>query len=337
MNASQLISTALDELLTPTTKLSDILFKIKAIGHFIGNEELKSWATLQLSGYGGTSVEIPSYRRIGAVPRVNLVHEDFSFNGAQQSNQTMVVEYLDAELRDSLTHRYIGQSVAEIEQFASQENNPRINIPHPIFASISEKIYEPNGWHIHSAWQVLPVNHLVALLTTIRSKLVDLLLELDQLDKDVSLQTLQGKQAATETVSKALNSTVNIHGGNVNFSQGDGAVQAANSGDAAQLNTAGNDATQSIAPAQADSLRELVEQLKQAVAQDAAFDGHREEIEQEVERIEVQLQKPEPKKSIMKRAFESLQDLAVKGAGVATGHAVYELLKQAPALLDAIS
>lgn len=40
MNASDLVSTALDELLTSGTKLSDILLKIKTIGHFIGNADL---------------------------------------------------------------------------------------------------------------------------------------------------------------------------------------------------------------------------------------------------------------------------------------------------------
>lgn len=336
MNAPDLISTALDELLTPSTKLSNILLRVKAIGHFIGNAELKAWASLELNGYHGSGTAIPLYRHIGVSPRVNLVKQTFS-HVIQQSNQAMVVEYMDAEMQNALTHRYIGQSVSELEHLAEQGGNPRIDIPQPIYAMVSKKTYERSDWNIQSAWHVVPINHLTALLAVIRSKLLDLLLELDQLDKDISLQTLQGKQAATETVSKALNSTVNIHGGNVNFSQGDGAVQAANSGDAAQLNTAGNNATQSITLTQVASLRELLEQLKPVIAQEPAFEEHREEMEQEVQRIEVQLQKPEPKKGIIKRAFESLQELAVKGAGVATGHAVYELLKQAPDLLDVIN
>lgn len=335
MDASTLISTALDELLTPDIKLSDILLKIKAIGHFINNEELKSWANLELTGYSDSKIRVPAYRKIGVVPQVNLAHEDYAYNKGWQGHQNMIIEYLDKDLQESLTHFAMGQSVAEIEQFTGQKDNPSISIPHPICNIISKKIYEPNGWHIHSAWQLIPVNHLSALLARIRSKLVDLLLELNQLEKDVSLQSLKGRQAVTATVSKALNSTIHIAGGNVNISHGAGAVQAANSGDAAQLNTAGNNAMQSVTPTQAASLRELVEQLKPVIAQEPSFEEHREEMEQEVERIEAQLQKPEPKKGIMKRAFESLQDLAVKGVGTATGHAVYELLKQAPDLIDA--
>jgi hypothetical protein len=335
MNASSLVSAALDELLTPGTKLSDSLQKIKAIGYFIGNQELKRWAELELNGYVGSGVEVPEYRKIGTVPRANFVHEDFAYNRGWQANQAIAAERLGKEMYHALTSKRMGNSIAEIEEISLKDEDPRIQIPEVICADISTQIYT-NGWSIHSGWQLIPRTQMVGMLTAIRSKLIDLLLELDQLDKDVSLQSLQGKQAATETVSKALHS-ITVTGGNVNISHGSGAVQAANSGDAAQLNTAGNDATQSVTPVQAATIHELVQQVKLAIAQDTVFDSHREEMEQEMERIEVQLQKPEPKKGIIKRAVESLQELAVKGAGIATGHAVYELLKQAPALLDAIN
>ena len=239
-------------------------------------------------------------------------------------------------MHDALTSKYVGNSISEIEEMASKDEDPTIQLPEILCSDISKQIYI-NGWAIHKGWQLVPRTQMLGVLTAIRSKLIDLLLELNQLDQNVSLQSLQGKQAATETVSKALNSTILINGGNVNISHGASSVQSANSGDTAQLNTTGNNATQSVASPQARPLRELVDQFKLVIAQEPAFEEHREEMEQEIERIEVQLQKPEPKKGIMKRAFESLQDLAVKGLGTATGHAMYELLKQAPVLLDAVN
>ncbi|MBJ6146024.1 MAG: hypothetical protein EOO61_01935 [Hymenobacter sp.] len=342
MDASSLISTALNELLTPSIKLSDVLLKIKAVGHFINNKELKDWAQLELTGYRDSGMPVPAYRKIGVVPHVNLIHEDYAQNKGWQGNKLMAAEYLDNDLREALTHRTLGQSIAEIEQLAESGEkageNPRMHIPPSMAAHVSKKLYAHNGWSIYSAWQVVPLNHLTGLLTVVRSKLVDLLLDLNQLDSKIPLQSLQGQQAVNDTVSKALHPHITVTNGNVNYSLGDGAVQSANTGHNAQLNTAsGETVTQATSTAQVASLQELTEQLKQAIARDSAFDDHREEMSQEVERIEVQLQKPEPKKGIVKRAFESLQDLAVKGAGVATGHAVYELLKQAPHLIEVMS
>jgi hypothetical protein len=337
MDATSLISTALNELLTPSIKLSDILLKIKAIAHFIGNQELKAWANLELTGYHDSKTEIPEYRKIGVIPRVNLAHVDYAYNRGWQANQPMVVDYLDSDLRSALNQRLMGQSVAEIEQILSQEGaNPSINIPHSVSIIVSKEVYEPSDWRIHKAWQQIPLNHLSALLAIIRARLVDLLLELDQLGKNIELQSLQGQQAINNTVSKVLHSISVGAGGIVNVSHGERAIQATNTGAGAQQNIAsGESISQSIGNTSAASLDELLKQLAHLIVTDDAFAANRQEMEQQLETVKVQLQKPEPKKGIIKRAFESITELAADGAGTMAGHAIFEVLHRAPELLAA--
>ncbi|WP_170865309.1 MarR family transcriptional regulator [Hymenobacter psychrotolerans] len=117
---------------------------------------------------------------------------------------------------------------------------------------------------------------------------------------------------------------------------GSNSVQVTNTGQGAMLNVAsGGQVTQAINGAQATSLADLVEQLKQALDGEPKLESHKEDIAEELRRIDVQLQKPEPKKSILARSFETLHDLAKDGLGSATGHVVFELLQQVPHLLGA--
>lgn len=119
---------------------------------------------------------------------------------------------------------------------------------------------------------------------------------------------------------------------------GSNSVQVTSTGQGAILNVAsGSQITQSVTGAQATSLIDLVEQLKQALVREPKLESHKEDIDDELRRIDAQLQKAEPKKSILTRSFETLHDLAKDGLGSATGHVVFELLQQVPHLLGSVS
>ncbi len=122
----------------------------------------------------------------------------------------------------------------------------------------------------------------------------------------------------------------------VNLVQGDNINQTNVSGNNSTANVvSGHHNTQASQIASPASIKELVEQLR-PLLQDVAFESYREEIDHELERIEVQLNKPEPKKSIIETAFGYVKDMAVKSAGPAAASGVIELIKHAPALLATI-
>lgn len=340
MNAPELIAAAIADALNPSVKLEDVLFKVKGLAYILKDDHLKQWVNLEINGYAGSGVKVPKYRKIGIIPRVHLVHENFGFNNAQQPNQPMVMEYLEQDMQKALTSKYVNNSVAEIENMAHRDHDSTVDIPHPIHAMVSKKVYKPNGWHIYRAWQIIPSNQVKGVLSSIRSKVIELLFELKDLDDKVTIQSLQQIKAVSDTINKVL-PTINVGaGGSVHMTNGDGTIQVTNSGASSQLNIAsGNNNNQAITSQQAASLGELVENLKRAFAEDEAFDAHREEIAGELERIEVQLRKPEPKPTILKRSFESLKELATECAapmGKMAAHAVFELLKQVPELLNGL-
>ncbi|UOR00186.1 hypothetical protein MUN81_22225 (plasmid) [Hymenobacter sp. 5317J-9] len=134
-------------------------------------------------------------------------------------------------------------------------------------------------------------------------------------------QNFHFAQGSTSTVATGANS-----------------VQVTSTGQGAVLNVAsGSQITQSVTGAETTSLIDLVAQLKQALGAEPKLEPHKEDIDDELHRIDAQLQKSEPKKSILARSFESLHDLAKDGLGSATGHLVFELLQQVPHLLGSAS
>jgi hypothetical protein len=336
MNSSELIAAAIDDALNPSINLQDVLFKVKALAYLIKEDHLKQWTNLEINGYAGSGTKVPKYRKVGVIPRVHLVHAGFTFNQAQQPNQPMVLEYLDQDTQKALTSKYINNGIAEVEDMALSEGDGTVDIPHPIYASVSEKIYEPNGWHIHRAWQILPRNQVKGVLSSIRSKVLELLLELKDLDDNITLQSLQQKKAVSDTVNKVLPNITAGANSVFHITQGDNSFQTSNTGAGAQQSIInGNGNTQAITVEQLASIHDLVTQIKQVIDNDPLFDENREEINHDIKGIEVQLQKSEPKPGVLKRAFESLKELASDSAGTAAGHAVFELLKQAPDLLVA--
>lgn len=232
MTAPELISAAIDDALQPATRLVDVLLKVKALSHLLKEDQLKEWVNLEVGGYPGSGQKVPAYRKIGVVPKVHLIHK---FTGQQLLNQSMAVEYLDKDLQAILVSKYVGNGVAEIEHMAGQTTDGTIDLPHPINAAVAGKAYHED-WHIHRSWQLVPTNQLVGVLTSIRSKVIDLLFELKDLGSDVTLRSFQAK--VQETVSKVLHPIQVGEGGVLNIAHGANSVQATNTGPDSSLNAA---------------------------------------------------------------------------------------------------
>jgi hypothetical protein len=125
------------------------------------------------------------------------------------------------------------------------------------------------------------------------------------------------------------NHIFNFSGGSTNtVATGANAMQTTNTGQGALLNVArGNTITQAGGGNDVQQLKELVEQLKQVLAGES-FARQREDIDDQLQMVEAQLQRPEPRKSILERSVKSLQELAAEGLGSVGGHAAFEILKQ---------
>src|SRR5664280_2931719 len=75
---AKLLAEVQRDALDPKVPLADTLRKVVAFGGAVGSTQLREWASLELRGYVGSSVELPPYRKVSAMLEVN------GFAGAMQ-------------------------------------------------------------------------------------------------------------------------------------------------------------------------------------------------------------------------------------------------------------
>lgn len=94
--------------------IADTLRKVMALGGQVGSTELREWASRELRGYSNSGVELPGYRKPGAVIKANAVNPRFQITGQQISPQAFpegVREHIHEEVA-------LGQGIGEIEAMA---------------------------------------------------------------------------------------------------------------------------------------------------------------------------------------------------------------------------
>jgi hypothetical protein len=153
--------------------LTTLLRKCKVLAARLGNEELKAWIDSELNGYESRE-SLPSYR----VLRVNSKGH---FSGPFQSglrNADIPMTCLPENMRESLSHSYLMSPVAGLEVLVA---NPEGTLTEPwnpdIVAHFGGDIYE--NMNCMQAWKVIPKPAVVAALDTIRTRILNFVLEIE--------------------------------------------------------------------------------------------------------------------------------------------------------------
>lgn len=114
--ASNLLDDIQQQALDPEIPLADTLRKLVALGGQAGSTELREWASRELRGYAGSGIDLPDYRKPGAVMMLNAMKGNYQITGQQISPRYLpeaVREFIDEEVA-------LGQPVGEIEAMYQQ-------------------------------------------------------------------------------------------------------------------------------------------------------------------------------------------------------------------------
>lgn len=303
-NVSQWIDKIIEDLVNPSIKLCDTLLKVQVLAFKIENTRLKSWVNLELNGYVGK--EMPDYRKIKTTVEGNLI-QNAGFQGVwTRKNVSLPVEYLDSEYWEVLTSVKIDSKVSELEKMlADNGSSYQVNIPHALAQELS-KITKP--WHVDSAWQKISNNSIEGILSTIKSTLLNFLLELNKEFGDNDNLSIMKKKEEVESIFNKTFGT--IKSDNVNISIGDKTAQVVNYGDKARLNVGvGDNVTQTINSEQKREIREFVELLEDNL-DNLSLDGNeREDIKNELARVETQIKRDYPKLNIINAALSTINGI----------------------------
>lgn len=259
----------LDEIITllgdQNARLSDALLKTKILLHQIGKKELAEWVNHELNGYPETAA-LPEYRILGAQVRCQAASISLRY-----PDMPVPISHLDKKKTDSLTKTRMHQSLTVLEDMVKKDGQLIRELPMELNGLLGQTL--AHGWSIIMAWCATPSHDVKGIMTQVRSRLLDFVLELKDSLGDIALteETLKKEVAKIDTASMfqqaVFGGTTNIFVGNQNLQQLQMNVQK---GD---INTL----TQSLTDVGIEA--EDIKALKAAIADDeksgkASLEGH---------------------------------------------------------------
>jgi hypothetical protein len=166
---------------------------------------------------------------------------------------------------------------------------------------------------------------IVELLTIIRAKLLDFLLELnEEIGENENTDIVENDKIVDSLFEKTIGS---ISAETVIISMGNDNPQTVSMGDNAKLNVAkGESVTQNITVEIKNELAKFIEELKPQLDKLGLSLDDKEDVRNEILRIETQLRRQEPKYQIVNTAIRVIHDILIGVTGNAISPAIIEQL-----------
>ncbi|MEN0038191.1 MAG: response regulator receiver protein [Cellvibrio sp.] len=151
--------------------LTNALIKTKVLLYKIEQKSLVGWVNNELNGYQNSD-DIPPYRILPSQVLVNASNMAYQVNA-----HPIPLAHLDDDIRESLETFELSQSLAVLEEFANSGSDS-LERPLPMeWIPLLNKGLS-NNYRIQKAWCQISVTGIIQILTEVRSRLLDFLLEL---------------------------------------------------------------------------------------------------------------------------------------------------------------
>ena len=162
--------------------LEDSLLKLKIFAFRLKNEELINFIDFELNGYKG--VKLPEYRVLDGILIGTLSNGYWLC-----SNRVLATAHLKKYKLQDITICEIKESVSVLQSYLdSDENNLSKIIPPEYYNKLSET-YD-NGFFVQTAYVPISKAQISGILTSIREKLIDLMLTLENEFDKIEIENL---------------------------------------------------------------------------------------------------------------------------------------------------
>lgn len=213
----KIISNLIDKLSEDTTDLTSNLISTKVLAHRLNNLEFKKWIDFELNGYGPENV--PSYR---------IVPCEFvgTFNNGRErvKNYPIPLDNFDKELVQKMRTIQLKQSVSTLYKFSKSDSNKKMveNIPSELYGYLNQMV--ASNYVIEFASRQFYPDQVLQVITSIKSKLLDFLLELDREYGNIDDMKVLGSGAEESNIKALFRHTV--IGDNATFIVGNNNTQS---------------------------------------------------------------------------------------------------------------
>ncbi|MBC8752682.1 MULTISPECIES: AbiTii domain-containing protein [Paraburkholderia] len=208
----QVIDEIIDLLSGNTPSVSEALYKSKVLAHRLGENELKAWVDAELQGYAGDA-DLPVYRRMPMAVFGQVT------NGFQVHNgQRLPTRHLEQGMRDFLETSEVRDSIAVVEDYAHRDGELSLALKPEFYPALQRGL--AGGFVVLRAWGKHGIGSYRQIIVEVRSRLLDLMLQLDdRLPDDVASSNIKqlSKQLGVAQMFKGA-----VFGDNININIGSG-------------------------------------------------------------------------------------------------------------------
>jgi hypothetical protein len=198
----ELIDRIIDLLSGDKPNLTEALVKTKVLLYKLGRQDLSEWVNNELNGYPADS-PVPEYRVVTATVKGNLVNIAWSM-----PDQPLPTMHLEKKWRERFVDLKIRESIASIEQLAAgNTSSGRLTVTIPPEAhELFEKAIQ--DFHIQRAWSEIGHGAMTGIVTAVRSRLLDFVLELGGRVRDIATDEDLRRVGAAPEITKLFNNMV---------------------------------------------------------------------------------------------------------------------------------
>lgn len=206
----QLISDIINELVDTGRSISSPLLKTKVLASRLKNQELLSWVNSELDGYKGSD-SLPDYRRFSAVLTGTYINGNYKFN-----NQPIATIGLNDNLAKSFHSANFLEGVATLEQLNQSKEGICMELSAEYVHLLEMNLVKRGNPYLQilNARKNIPAGALTQVLASIRSKLLDFMLRVDE--EFGSITNIEDLRRQNERLVTIMNNTiVNNGSGNI--------------------------------------------------------------------------------------------------------------------------
>jgi hypothetical protein len=326
------IKTIISELLEPQNQLTDTLLKVQVLAFQLKNSKLKEWVTNEINGY--QDGKIPDYRRVPTVIYGNIIHP---FSGQRKDNEQLYIDYLDIDLQNRLKNALLRNSISILIEMINSKKQYQLTLSHYFCKVFTQQLTD--NYQVTDIWQRINTNDIVGIITSIKSNLLNFLLELaEELGEHQNIDIMKEKPKIDNLFDKTIgqitgnNPTINI------TTIGGGDIQSLNIGSGANINVSkGNNNSQTI------NINDIKKELENFIADfKATIDTldvskeDKEDIITAITEIETQLQSEKPKYPMITQSLDIVKGILIGVAGNAVSPTIIEKIGWLIAALSSI-
>ena len=183
------------------SQVATLLRKCKVLAARLGSEEFSRWIDNELNGYENLD-QLPPYR----VLNVRSYGEFVGPFGRQMKNAPIPPSALPEVLREGIQTSKIGMPISTLTSLSTDETSSRLSWPPDVVSIYGGRIYE--GMNCLIAWQLLPRSALLAILDTVRTRVLNFALEIEKEYPNAGEAAINANPVPEEKVSQVFNTFI---------------------------------------------------------------------------------------------------------------------------------